>query len=241
VGAREVLRARLRDRLPITSDGRIAYERRILLRDDRSCRAIAGRVDVIRTARSIDCRGRMIIAGLRCCYCVASRAKPNCYGPEHLPVVFFACELVVSYDLEFDNLAIDRFGHVHVRYFEIQRTATSIKDSNNEYRAPAYLEFSRSRSRASAARQRTCWSMPTVQWIFISVPMPRPARRRTGLRPFPARAGSCSCVSTARWNRGSTRLGGPERLNSNKPDSTDCGGQRTAAAHLRSIDFHVWF
>lgn len=42
-------------------------------------------------------------------------------------------------------------------------------------------------------------------------PRRRPARSRTGCRPFPARAGSSFCGSTARSMRGSTRNGSPEK------------------------------
>jgi hypothetical protein len=35
------------------------------------------------------------------------------------------------------------------------------------------------------------------------------ARKATGCRRFPARAGGRSCASTGRWSRGSIRLGGP--------------------------------
>ena len=40
-------------------------------------------------------------------------------------------------------------------------------------------------------------------------PAPSRAARRTGSRPFPARAGSPSCGSTARWSPGSRRRGDP--------------------------------
>ena len=54
-------------------------------------------------------------------------------------------------------------------------------------------------------------SIPTPRWTSISARPPRPAMRRTGCRPFPAKAGIPSCASTARLNRGSTRPGGPVR------------------------------
>ena len=71
-------------------------------------------------------------------------------------------------------------------------------------------------ARASAARPRDSWSTPTGRWTSISDPRPRPARRRTGCRPSPARAGTPSCASMARWSRGSTRPGGRGRSNSSR-------------------------
>ena len=55
--------------------------------------------------------------------------------------------------------------------------------------------------------QRTRRAMPTARWTSTSVPRCRRARRRTGSRPCPAKAGSRSSASTARWNRSSTRRG----------------------------------
>ncbi len=62
-------------------------------------------------------------------------------------------------------------------------------------------------SPASAARTRRRWSTMTAPWTSISAPRPRPARRTTGFRPFPGRAGSRSCVCMVLWSRGSTRPG----------------------------------
>ena len=56
--------------------------------------------------------------------------------------------------------------------------------------------------------------MPMVQWTSTSDPRPRRARRTTGSRRFPARAGVQSSGSMARLSRDTTKPGGPERLNS---------------------------
>ena len=64
---------------------------------------------------------------------------------------------------------------------------------------------------AVSSQTKDSWSMRTVRWMSISDRKPRPARRTTGCRPFPARAGTRSCASMARSNRGSTRPGGRVR------------------------------
>ena len=69
-----------------------------------------------------------------------------------------------------------------------------------------------SNSRASAARPRDSWSTPTVRWTSTSDRRPRPARRTTGCRPSPARAGSPSCASMVRWSRGSNKTWRPGEI-----------------------------
>jgi hypothetical protein len=60
---------------------------------------------------------------------------------------------------------------------------------------------------------------------------PTAARKATGSRRCPARAGSLSCASTARWNRGSTKHGGLEK--SNPYGRTTAWGQLTRACSGR--------
>ena len=55
---------------------------------------------------------------------------------------------------------------------------------------------------------------------FISDRPPRPAKKRTGYRPSPARAGTPSCASMVRWNHGSIRPGGQGRLNFSRDEIT---------------------
>ena len=68
-----------------------------------------------------------------------------------------------------------------------------------------------SRSRSSAASGKASSSTPTRRWTSGSARRRRRGTRPTGCRPFPAKAGIRSSASTARWNRGSTRLGSRER------------------------------
>ena len=64
------------------------------------------------------------------------------------------------------------------------------------------------RGKPDRIRRRPRWRMPTARRRFTSAqPSPPTQRKATGFRPCPARAGSRSCVSTARWNRSSTRAG----------------------------------
>ena len=59
--------------------------------------------------------------------------------------------------------------------------------------------------------RRASRKMRTVPTTSISDRKRRKAKRATGCRRFPARAGSPSCACTGRWSRGSTRPGGRAR------------------------------
>ena len=71
---------------------------------------------------------------------------------------------------------------------------------------------------------------------------PRPAKKRTGYRPSPARAGTPSCASMVRSNHGSIRPGGQGRLNFSRDEITCAlmsaiGTKRTSpsASHMSAI------
>jgi hypothetical protein len=64
---------------------------------------------------------------------------------------------------------------------------------------------------ASAARKRASWSIPTHPWMCTSAPRRRPARKATGCKRGPARAGWSSCVYTVQSKRFSTRVGSRAR------------------------------
>jgi hypothetical protein len=70
-----------------------------------------------------------------------------------------------------------------------------------------------SSSRASVVRRKASSATPTLRWVFILVPPPRQAMKRTGRRPFPAEAGTSSSAFTVRSSHGSTKLASRARSN----------------------------